>query len=128
MLGFEPSWRAPYDVAQLGEERFDSLVEQLADAPCPLLDESGVCSIYAHRPFICRLMGLGIETPQNDVVPNSCPIQAEFPAYNALPAQPFDLEAWEREEDLALQNGSLALFGSETQRHFETTIATAILL
>src|ERR1035438_9631703 len=28
------------------------------DLTCPLLDPAGHCSIYAHRPLICRLWGL----------------------------------------------------------------------
>ncbi|WP_300670365.1 YkgJ family cysteine cluster protein [Desulfoluna sp.] len=30
------------------------------EGPCPLLDETGACLLYAHRPLICRTHGLPI--------------------------------------------------------------------
>lgn len=45
MEALEPGWRAPHAVLDLGDARFDRLVETLADQPCPLLDDSGGCRI-----------------------------------------------------------------------------------
>jgi Fe-S-cluster containining protein len=90
-----PEWRAPWAIAAIGEERFDEISEALADEPCPLLDAEGGCVVYAHRPAICRMMGLGMRTPDGDIE-NACPIQGQFPAYAALPPQAFDLAAFER--------------------------------
>ena len=58
----EPAFTAPYDVARLGEDRFDAVVEALADEPCPALDEAGRCRIYEYRPMVCRMIGIPIRT------------------------------------------------------------------
>lgn len=92
-----PGWEQPWDVTVLGEEKFDLLSAALAELPCPALSESGACRIYAHRPATCRLMGLSLVTPEGDLLENACPIQADFPAYQALPPTPFDLLRFESE-------------------------------
>ena len=90
-----PEWVAPWDVSLLGEEQFDQLSEALAALPCPSLDERGACRIYHHRPATCRLMGLALVTPEGELLENACPIQGDFPAYEALPPTPFDLLRFE---------------------------------
>jgi Fe-S-cluster containining protein len=127
MRALEPGWEAPHDVAALGDERFDRLVEALAAEPCPLLDDAGRCRVYDDRPLVCRLTGLGMVTPAGRVIENPCPIQHRFPAYAALPPLPFDLEALEVEEWEALQGAARRLFGSAAFLDYETTIATAIV-
>lgn len=122
-----PDWTAPWDIADLGEARFDVLVEALADQACPLLDPAGTCSVYSHRPLVCRMMGLPVATPQGGVIPNACPIQEQFPNYAALPPQPFDLDATAEAEEALLEAAAIELFGSPLYAGFETTIATAIL-
>lgn len=94
-----PEWNAPWDVTALGEEKFDLLSEALAELPCPALDTAGVCLIYAHRPATCRLMGLALVTPEGDLLENACPIQSNFPGYEALPPTPFDLLRFEYEAE-----------------------------
>lgn len=94
-----PEWNAPWDVGVLGEERFDLLSETLAELPCPALDATGTCQIYAYRPATCRLMGLSLVTPEGDLLENACPIQADFPAYESLPPTPFDLLRFEYEAE-----------------------------
>ena len=120
-----PDWHAPHDVRTLGESRFDALCDALASEPCPCLEE-GACAVYAGRPTVCRLMGLGLESPDGRVLPNGCPIKAEFPAYGALPAQPFDLAAFEQTEEACLVEAGLVLFGSAEAAGYETTIALAL--
>ncbi|HEU5358821.1 MAG TPA: YkgJ family cysteine cluster protein [Gemmatimonadales bacterium] len=93
-----PGWGPPWHIEDIGEDRFDDVVEALADEPCPLLGADGGCLTYAHRPAVCRMMGLGMHTPSGDI-DNACPIQHQFPAYAALPPQPFDLEAFEQAEE-----------------------------
>ncbi|HSC58243.1 MAG TPA: YkgJ family cysteine cluster protein [Gemmatimonadales bacterium] len=93
-----PEWGAPWHIEDIGEDRFDDVVEALADEPCPLLGPDGGCLTYAHRPAVCRMMGLGMRTRGGDI-DNACPIQDQFPAYAALPPQSFDLEAFERVEE-----------------------------
>ncbi|HET9293671.1 MAG TPA: YkgJ family cysteine cluster protein [Gemmatimonadales bacterium] len=122
----EPAWRAPYDVGELGESRFDALTMALADEPCPFLQQ-GSCSIYVDRPLVCRVMGLGLLTPDDQCLPNACPIQADFPEYLALPPQRFDLAGLEREEKPCLAEAGRELFGHESAESYETTIATALM-
>jgi Fe-S-cluster containining protein len=93
MRVLEPDWDAPYDVRAMDEERFDRLTEALADVPCPLLDDAGACLVYAHRPMVCRLIGLPMMTAEGELLENACPIQEEFPAYASLDPQLFDLGA-----------------------------------
>jgi Fe-S-cluster containining protein len=126
MEAIEPGWRAPHAVADLGEERFDALIERFAEEPCPLLDDAGRCRIYQHRPLVCRLIGLGMITPIDRVIENACPIQDLFPAYAALPPQPFDLEALELEEIECQRAAARRLFGDAGWSEYETTIAAAI--
>jgi Fe-S-cluster containining protein len=118
-----PSWQAPWDLAQLGEEAFDTLIEGFADEPCPLLDQSGACLLYAYRPLVCRMMGLPMMTASGVVLDNACPIQDRFPVYAALDPQLFDLEALEAVETACLEGAAMALFDSPLHRGFETTIA-----
>ncbi len=120
-----PGWGPPWDVRALGDERFDALSEARAAEPCPLLDDAGRCRAYADRPMVCRLIGLGLQLPDGQVLENCCPIQGEHPAYAALPPAPFDLPAFEAEE--ARAHGSAAMrLGLDPG--FETTVAGAILL
>ncbi len=122
-----PDWTEPYDLATLGEERFDDIADTLAPEPCPLLDQTGGCRIYQHRPLICRLMGLGLISPGGRTIPNECPIQEDFPFYANLPPQPFDLETFEEAELACLEAAAVELFGSPTRAGFETTIAAALV-
>ncbi len=126
MNRLEPSWGPPYDVAALGEARFDQLTDALANEPCPALDDQGACTIYEHRPFVCRVMGLGMVTEFGDVIENACPIQDRFPRYAALPAQAFELMAFETGEEEAKVAAAVALLGDESRGNYETTIAAAI--
>lgn len=125
-LAKEPGWPAPYDIAAIGGERFDALSGALHAEPCPLLDDAGRCRIYEDRPLVCRLIGLSMRTPAGRVIENCCPIQSRFPAYAALPPQPFDLEGFEEEELDCLREAARELFSDEAAREFETFIAAFI--
>jgi hypothetical protein len=124
-LALAPDWEPPHDVRELGEARFDALCDALSADPCPCL-EDGACTVYDGRPMVCRLMGLGLEAPDDRLLPNGCPIQAQFPAYAALPAQPFDLAAFEASEEACLVEAGLALFGTTKAAGYETTIPLAL--
>lgn len=119
----EPGWSEPWDIGAIGDDRFDRISETLADVPCPMLDESGGCVIYASRPLICRWMGLGFVAEDGRSIDNGCPIQEEFPAYAALPLQPFALEPFETREAVCLEDAAVALFGDENMSEYETTMA-----
>ncbi len=124
-LALAPAWPAPHDVGTLGEAPFDALCDALAQEPCPCL-EDGACAVYAGRPAVCRMMGLGLESHDGRLLPNGCPIQDEFPAYAALPARPFDLARFEANEEARLKEAGLALFEPGYAATFETTIAIAL--
>lgn len=123
-----PEWVVPFDVAAIGEARFDEVSDGLAALPCPLLGDDGGCLVYRHRPMVCRIMGLGLRAESGDVIENGCPIQAEFPAYAALAPLPFPLEAWEVEEESAKEVAARQLLGSGAASGFETTIAAALVV
>lgn len=118
-----PDWQPPWDVAQLGEDRFDAIADDLSGEPCPLLDPEGRCRAYDHRPLVCRLIGLPMMTAGGLVLENACPIQDRFPVYASLDPQLFDLEALEAEETACAEGAAMALFDSPLYRNFETTIA-----
>lgn len=105
MAGLEPHWSAPWDIAALGEDRFDALCDAMADEPCPLLDHEGRCRIYENRPLVCRVMGVPMATA-HDTLDNACPILDLHPAYAALAPQPFDLAAFEKTERLLVADTS----------------------
>jgi len=98
MRGLAPEWDAPWDVDELGEEAFDEIAEALLAEPCPVLGPDGSCRAYAHRPLVCRLIGLPMLTDLGDALPNACPIQEQFPVYAALAPIPFAYEAFAGEE------------------------------
>jgi Fe-S-cluster containining protein len=128
MRELAPALESPWDVSILGDEAFDELCDALADEPCPALDATGQCVIYESRPLVCRIMGLGLQSTAGGEIPNACPIQDDFPAYAALPAQRFDLPTWEEGEAAALTQAASDRLGDPTRTRFETTIAGAVLL
>jgi Fe-S-cluster containining protein len=127
MRALEPDWSPPYAVDALGEDRFDRLTDALAAEPCPLLDETGRCGIYADRPLVCRMIGLGMRSPAGRTIDNACPIQERFPGYGALAPAMFELEAFEEVELVCLREAAARRFGDRERWGFETTIAAAIL-
>lgn len=98
MQALQPAWQAPWNIAALDEATFDALVSALATVPCPALDPvRGACLIHDARPSTCRLMGMGVVTPEGDLLGNLCPIRDDFPGYAELPPVPLDLEWMECE-------------------------------
>ena len=118
-----PTGPRRYAVDALGEDRFDRLTDALAAEPCPLLDEAGRCGIYADRPLVCRMIGLGMRTPAGRTIDNACPIQERFPGYASLPPVEFELEAFEEVELACLRQAAARRFGDPERWEFETTIA-----
>jgi Fe-S-cluster containining protein len=127
MRAVEPGWAPPYEVAAIGDDRFDRLSDALASEPCPLLDDAGRCRIYADRPLVCRLIGLSMVTPAGRVIENACPIQDRFPGYAELPPMPFELEKFEESEMECLRAAARRRLGNAEQWEFETTIAGAVI-
>lgn len=125
MRVLEPGWTAPHAISAIGEARFDRVSDALAADPCPMLEQGG-CAIYRDRPMICRLMGLGMLTEVGDVIENGCPIQDQFPVYQALAPEPFPLELWEVGEEAANEAAAAARTDGAGP-DFETSIAAAIV-
>jgi Fe-S-cluster containining protein len=121
-----PAWGPPYDLAALGEERFDGIAESLAEVPCPLLDDQGACRVYAWRPLVCRLIGLPMMTAEGELLENACPIQEQFPDYALLDPQLFDFGALQDAEIGSNEEAAIALFGTADWAGFETTIAALV--
>jgi hypothetical protein len=82
--------------------------------------------VYDSRPMVCRWMGLGTVTREGEIIANACPIQDQFPAYAALPPQPFDLGAFGDLEAPCLEDAAESLLGSPELADYETTIALAL--
>lgn len=122
-----PEWGPPYNIAALGDERFDEIAGALATEPCPLLGDDGRCRIYDSRPMVCRIIGLPMRSPAGRVIENACPIQDRFPAYAALEPLPFDLEGFELLEVECLRDSARRMLGDAAYWEFETTIAAAIV-
>lgn len=118
-----PEWKPPYDIAGLGEERFDGIVESLAEVPCPMLDERGSCMVYQYRPLVCRLIGLPMMTAEGELLENACPIQEQFPDYALLDPQLFDFGSLQDAEIALNAEAAEVLFGSRDRAGFETTIS-----
>ena len=121
-----PDWRPPWDIADLGDERFDTMADALAREPCPLLGDDGHCRIYENRPMVCRLIGLPMRSPAGRVIENACPIQDQFPGYAALPPQPFSLEEFEVREHECMRAAADRLFGDPDRWEYESTIAAVV--
>lgn len=127
MQALEPAWEAPFDIAAIGDDAFDRLSDSLADRPCPLLDDDRSCLVYAHRPTVCRIIGLGMVTEFGDVLENACPIQDQFPAYAAMAPQPFALESFDARLELINRAAATTLLGDPERHAYETTIAGALV-
>jgi len=53
-----PEYAHPYLLNHRSEEEWQELMPEDDETPCVLLDNSGRCLIYEHRPMTCRLHGL----------------------------------------------------------------------
>ncbi len=77
--------RAPYFLNGLPEEEWTAMPEE-DQTPCPLLDASGYCMVYASRPLTCRLHGLpNIDLSGEDFDGTVCTLHTFSPS--SLPDQ-----------------------------------------
>ena len=94
-----PAWEHPWDVEEIDDGEFDTLADALAGVPCPAVSANGSCLIYDDRPATCRMTGLAMRTPQQDVLENVCPILRTSDAFARLEPTEFDLSAFEDQAD-----------------------------
>lgn len=92
---------------QWNEHDVDDLVTRFGDLPCPALTADGRCSVYAHRPITCRMMGLPVKT--NGLMQGACEVQTFIPIIRVSQAlrQEEDRLA-EREADLIAEQRHIA--------------------
>ena len=88
----------------------------------------GACAVYdGPAPRLPADGARGWSRPTDACFRNACPIQSEFPAYAALPPQPFDLDAFEETEQACLEEAGLRVVRTEDRAAgYETTIAMAL--
>jgi Fe-S-cluster containining protein len=78
-----PQLRVSSSVDGWSDADLDEAVEAFHDVPCPALEDNGLCSLYAHRPLICRSMG--IPERQDTMINGACGVQT-FVAVTRLSA------------------------------------------
>jgi hypothetical protein len=121
-----PSLKPPFLLNALPEEEWMFMSDE-DRTPCPLLDENGLCLVYASRPMTCRLHGLpNIDTDGEDFDGTVCTLH---------PGEPMDLpervlrwrfrEVFTREVAL-FRDFTLALTG-QTWLELDTFIPLALL-
>ena len=59
------------------DQEIDRLVTEFHHHPCPALEADGRCSVYQHRPLVCRSMG--IPTEDRGMVHGACEVQTFIP-------------------------------------------------
>ena len=59
------------------DQEIDRLVTKFHDHPCPALEPDGRCGVYAHRPLVCRSMG--IPTEDRGLAHGACEVQTFIP-------------------------------------------------
>jgi len=59
------------------DQEIDRLVAEFHHHPCPALEADGRCSVYHHRPLVCRSMG--IPTEDRGLAHGACEIQTFIP-------------------------------------------------
>ena len=64
-------------VDEWSDEDIDGAANAFGHAPCPALDEDGLCSVYAYRPLTCRSMGIPVR--QGAMVQGACDVQTFVP-------------------------------------------------
>lgn len=121
-----PDLRPPYRLNTLPEEEWLMTPED-DPTPCPLLDENGLCLVYANRPLICRLHGLpNIDVGGEDFEGTVCSLHEGNPF--SLPEHALQWrfrEVFTQEVNL-LRNFTAALTG-QAPLDFDTFIPLALL-
>ena len=82
------------------DQEIDRLVTEFHHHPCPALETDGRCSVYHHRPLVCRSMG--IPTEDRGLAHGACEVQTFIPILR-LPS------AFREEEDRLVQEEAASL-------------------
>lgn len=53
-----PDFKPPFLLNLYPEERWDEVMPDEDETPCPLLGDDGLCLVYESRPMTCRLHGI----------------------------------------------------------------------
>jgi Fe-S-cluster containining protein len=72
-----PRLKSSISIDDWSDRIIDETVSLFCDTPCPALQDNGLCALYAHRPLICRSMGL--PTQQELMVYGACEVQNFVP-------------------------------------------------
>ena len=95
LAGIAPGWAYPHDLCDLdSDEAADRILETLGGVPCPVLAGAN-CSLYAARPFYCRVHGLKVrDSGGGEPIDTSCELNftAGVPATAAWPAHDFSAQ------------------------------------
>ena len=123
MRATEPGWMAPYEIAELGEERFARLSDALAGEPCPLLMRCRALRRLrgpsARVPHDRPRHGHARWTRHRERLSDSASVsRLRRPAADAVCARGFE----EREME-CLRSAAVGRFGDADRWGFETTIA-----
>jgi Fe-S-cluster containining protein len=86
---------------QWSDQEIDRLVTEFHHHPCPALEADGRCSVYNHRPMVCRSMGIPIEN--HGMVHGACEIQTFIPIVQLSSALRKEEECLAREEAASLE-------------------------
>ena len=82
------------------DREIDRVVTDFHNHPCPALEASGRCSVYHHRPLVCRSMG--IPTEDRGLVHGACEVQTFIPILRLS-------SAFREEEDRLVQEEAASL-------------------
>lgn len=82
------------------DQEIDRLAKEFHQHPCPALEDDGRCSVYDHRPLVCRSMG--IPTEDQGLSYGACEVQTFIPILR-LPC------SFRKEEDRLAQEEAVSL-------------------
>ena len=88
------------------DREIDRLVTEFHHHPCPALEADGRCSVYQHRPLVCRSMG--IPTEDRGLAHGACEVQTFIPILRLPSAFREEEERLAQEEAISLDRLRLA--------------------
>lgn len=123
-----PEFDQPYLLNHRSEDEWQLIMPEADETPCLLLDESGNCLVYEHRPMTCRLHGLPLVDISGEVMHD------EWCTENFRQVDPLQLEGLRADFERMLQEEvrldrelSIVLYGSVILE-LDTLIPAALLI